>query len=350
MATTFLKIVASLERDYLISTSKTENEMPDATKTILRRLVQFIKQGTFTDSEVEHFILINFRLSSGEIQKKYNQIHFEKKKSVEAFRAQISNLNSYLVALFKVSANELNDAFTTNKKEVLKKLVDIMDAFEVGDFNLTTRFPFISQGYLPADETSSVYTVEECQAEIQLLKTLDMKNIDEMIREVDIDKLVFVLQTIRQPLVSNTYEKREGKKNSVKTPKINKSKMEFNKAFNLVKPKTLKPVDKIEGKEVEGTRVIYEETEKIKEVPEQIPYNLGITKEMAGVLTKYVSMYKSKSLSDKKKDDAKRESTYESQNECFDLLEMYTPQGFEKALKKLNLWDIHNCIEGFLKK
>ena len=350
MATTFLKIVASLEKDYLISKNKTENEMSDTTKTILRRFVQFIEQGVFTDSEVEHFILANFRLSSKDIQKKYNQIHFEKKKSVEAFRSQISNLNSYLVALFKVSANELNDAFTMSKTEVLKKLVDIMDAFEVGDFNLASRFPFISQGYLPADETTSTYTVEECQAEIQLLKTLDIKNIDEMISEVNMDKLVFVLQTIRQPLVSNVYEKREGKKNSVKTPRINKSKMEFNKAFNLVVPKKLKPVDKIEGQEVEGTRAIYKEIEKTKEVPEQIPYNLGITKEMAGVLTKYVFMYTSKSISDKKKDDARRESTYESQNECFDLLEMYTPQGFEKALKKLNLWDLHNCIEGFLKK
>lgn len=347
MATTFLKIVASLEKDYLISKSKTENEVSDSTKTILRRFVQFIEQGTFTDSEVEHFILSNFRLSSSDIQKKYNQIHFEKKKSVEAFRSQISNLNSYLVALFKVSASELNDAFTTNKEEVLKKLVDIMDAFEVGDFNLATRFPFISQGYLPADETTSTYTVEECQAEIQLLKTLDMKNIDEMIREVDIDKLVFVLQTIRQPLVSNTYEKREGKKNSVKTPKINKSKMEFNKAFNLVKPKTLKPVDKIEGKEVEGTRVIYKEVEKLVEVPEQIPYNLSITKEMSGVLAKKVSSYERLSTEEKLKLQGSMDE--KTQKQCEFVFDLFTPDGLSKFLKDKSAVDVAVVLKSFTK-
>lgn len=348
MATTFLKIVASLEKDYLISTNKSDDVMPETTKTILRRFVQFIEQGVFTDSEVEHFILANFRLSSKDIQKKYNQIHFEKKKSVEAFRSQISNLNSYLVALFKVSANELNDAFTTNKIEVLKKLVDIMDAFEVGDFNLASRFPFISQGYLPADETQSTYTVEECQAEIQLLKTLDIKNIDEMISEVNMDKLVFVLQTIRQPLVSNVYEKREGKKNSVKTPRINKSKMEFNKAFSLVKPKTLKPVDKIEGKEVEETRVIYKEVEKLVEVPEEIPYNLGITKEMADIIESFVKAFNT--LPQEEQTKIYNQSDYRSRERCENFFKFLQPEGLRKMLSTLNKSDIATVIDEFRKK
>ena len=69
---------------------------------------------------------------------------------------------------------------------------------------------------MPADETSSVYSVDECLAEIQLLKSLDIKVVDEMVRAVDMDKLVYVLQTIREPLVSDVYVKREGKKSKVR--------------------------------------------------------------------------------------------------------------------------------------
>ena len=343
MSQLFLKTLAGLETDLLDSDSNAS----DSTKKVLRRLVQFVEQGDFSESEVEHFILANFRLSSSDITDKWNKIHFEKKTS-NTFRGQISGVNSYLVSLFGVGASELNDAFITGDKKVLQKLVDIMDAVEVGDFNITTRFPFISQGYLPDDETSSEYAVSDCMKEIQLLKSLDIRVIDEMIRQVDMDKLIFVLQAIREPLIVNEYVKRGDKSSKLKVASLNKRKLEFNKAFNVVKPKALKPVSEIEGKETEGSRVVYKEIEKLVEVPEKIPYNLGITKEMADVLTRKVLPYEQLSTEEKKKAFANMDE--DIQKKCETILGVLTPEGLAEALSKVNPCDLAVVLEGYLKK
>lgn len=245
MADTFLKTLKFLEQNSL--TSKGE------TKKLLKRLVEFVEQGTFTDSQAEKFSLVNFRCSTIELTKKWNTIFFDKKKSSHTFRSQLSSLNTYLVSLFGVTGTQLNDAFITEDKVVLQHIKDILDAFEVGDFNIAERFPFITLGDLQCEETSSVYSVEECEKEIQLLKSLDIKVIDDMVRQVDLDKLLFVIQSIREPLVTNVYEKRQGKYCKVKTASVNQRKLEFNKKFHLVKPKKLKPVSDIE---VETSQVL----------------------------------------------------------------------------------------------
>lgn len=346
MSISFLKTLSVLEAEFLQSGAGSSALSP-ASNRVLKRLIHFVEQGCFTDSLVEHFILLNFRFSANDMTKKWNRIHFEKKKSCNTFRSQLSSVNSYLVSLFSLSADELNAVFVNEDKKVLRELEDIMDAIELGDFNVASRFPFVSQGYLPADETSSDYSVEECFAEIQLLKSLDIKVIDEMVRTVDMDKLVYVLQTIREPLVSDVYVKREGRKSKVKTALINKKKLSFCKAFHLIKSKKLKPTDGVEISESSSARGVYKEVEKIVEVPEQIPYEFSITKELFTIMEKYLEQYKL--LSENEQTEIQKQSDAKSVRRCSAFLEMLTPNGFDKMVKTLNPFDLYSSIEAYKK-
>lgn len=346
MSSSFLKTLVVLEKEVLKDKSNLLG-VKGSTKNVLKRLIYFIEQGEFTDSQVEKFILLNFRMSAIDMTNKWNRIYFDNSKSSNTFRGQISSLNSYLVALFGISADELNAAFVNEDEMVLRRLVDIMDAIELGDFNLTTRFPFIAQGYLPSNETASEYSVTECIAEIQLLKTLDKKVIDELVQSVDMDKLVYVLQTIREPLVTDVYVKRKGKKTKVKSVSLNKKKLDFCKAFNLVKPKMLKPVRAIEVSSGLSENVVIKEVEKVIEVPENIPYEFGVTKEMTSIIESGVERYKL--LSNEEKLELQKQSNEKSVKRCNAFLDMLTPRGFENMVRSLNSFDLYTMLDGYRK-
>lgn len=346
MGSSFLKTLIVLEKEVLKDKSNTLG-VKDSTKSVLKRLIYFIEQGEFTNSQVEKFILLNFRMSATDMTQKWNRIYFDKSKSSNTFRGQISSLNSYLVSLFGFSADELNAAIVNEDEMVLRRLVDIMDAIELGDFNLTTRFPFIAQGYLPSNETVSEYSVTECIAEIQLLKTLDKKIIDELVQSVDMDKLVYVLQTIREPLLTDVYLKREGKKSKVKSVSLNKKKLDFCKAFNLVKPKILKPIKEIEVSSGLSENVVIKEVEKVIEVPENIPYEFGVTREMLSIIENSIEQYKS--LPKSEQIELQKTSDSRSVRKCTAILDMLTPRGFENMVRSLNSFDLYTMLDGYRK-
>lgn len=346
MGSSFLKTLLVLEKEVLKDNSNMLGGS-DSAKNVLKRLICFVEQGQFTESSVEQFILQNFRMSAIDMTKKWNRIHFDKPKSSNTFRGQISSLNSYLVSLFGFSADELNAAIVNEDEMVLRRLVDIMDAIELGDFNLTTRFPFIAQGYLPSNETVSEYSVTECVAEIQLLKTLDKSVIDELVQSVDIDKLVYVLQTIREPLISDVYLKREGKKSKVKTVSLNKKKLDFCKAFNLVKPKVLKPVNEIEVSSGVIENVFVKEIEKVVEVPENIPYEFGISREMLSLIENAIEQYKL--LPKSEQIELQKASDSRSVRKCTAFLDMLTIRGFENMVRSMNSFDLYTIIDGYRK-
>lgn len=346
MSSTFLKALRVLEKEMLKDNSNMIG-ISYGTKNVLKRLICFVEQGQFTESSVEQFILQNFRMSAIDMTKKWNRIHFDKPKSSNTFRGQISSLNSYLVSLFGISTDELNAAFINEDSKVLKRLMDIIEAIELGDFNLATRFPLLTQGYLGCDETTSEYAVAECVAEIQLLKTLDKSVIDELVQSVDIDKLVYVLQSIREPLISDVYLKREGKKSKVKTVSLNKKKLDFCKAFNLVKPKVLKPVNEIEVSSGVIENVFVKEIEKVVEVPENIPYEFGISREMLLFIENVIEQYKL--LPKSEQIELQKASDSRSVRKCTAFLDMLTIRGFENMVRSLNSFDLYTIIDGYRK-
>jgi len=370
MVNTFFKTLTFLEKNLL---QESDKKCSKDVSSLLRRLIKFVEAGSVVDSDVEKFILKNFRMTSADITTKWNEIHYDRVRSKDTIRSQVSVLNRYFSSLFDITATELNDAFVTEKADTLMRLSDILVAFDVGDFNIAERFPIL-QRYLPDDTTDSVYTVEECAAEINFLKTLDKSVIEKMLDEIDRDKLIYVLQSIRQPLLTSFYRKFEDKNSKQKLCSVNQDKVAFYKAFSIIKPKQLKPVECIEApmKELAGVVEKDNTAEQLAGVVEkdntaeqsvEVVDEDDTAEQLAGVveeddtsqepepgsslqlshcfediLEKGLKRYQE--LSVERKLELSKASTADSKQRCKDFFKLFTEEGFKEYLNSLNIYDV----------
>lgn len=352
MVNTFFKTLVFLEEDWYPKSDKKSNK---SACSLLKRLVKFVELGSVVDSDIEKFILKNFRLSSADITNKWNEINYDRVKSKDTIRGQVSVLNRYFCSLFDITADALSEAFIVENTEVLTRLSDILVAFDIGDFNIAERFP-IFQKYLPDDSTESVYTVEECTKEIHFLKTLDKSVIESMLAEINQDKLIYVLQSIRQPLLNNYYKKSEDKKSKQKLCSVNQEKVAFYKAFSIIKPKQLKPVESIEASVQSISGVASEVTEPdvaevnteqdlshIAEVSEPdekfyTQFNLSLSKGFELILAGGLERYKTFPVD--KKLELSKKSTNDSKQRCKNFFRLFTEDGFKEYLNTLNIYDV----------
>lgn len=341
MTSTFFKTLVFLEETLIQDAEKKSRKMA---LPVLNRLIAFVESGVVVDSEIEKFILKNFRLTSTEITKKWNEINYDRVKSKDTIRGQVSVLNRYFSSLFDITADALNEAFVTDNADVLMRLSDILTAFDIGDFNIAERFPIL-QRYLPDDSTASVYTVEECAKEVNFLKTLDKSIIEGMLAELDKDKLIYVLQSIREPLLTNYYKKSEDTTSKQKLCCINQRKVEFYKAFSVVKPKQLRPVDNIEapkreesGVEPDVAELPPEEAVVLEETPEGTQSALLLPVELETILNNGLNRYQS--LSMEQKLAIVNKSTAESKQRCKEFFKLFSEDGFKDYLNSLNIYDI----------
>lgn len=346
MANTFFKTLVFLEEDWL---RKSDKKSSKSSSSLLSRLIKFVESGSVVDSDIEKFILKNFRLSSADITDKWNEINYDRVKSKDTIRGQVSVLNRYFCSLFDITADGLSEAFVVENTDVLTRLSDILVAFDIGDFNIAERFP-VFQKYLPDDSTDSVYTVEECTKEIHFLKTLDKSVIENMLTEINQDKLIYVLQSIRQPLLTNYYKKSEDKNSKQKLCSVNHEKVAFYKAFSVIKPKQLKPVDNIEVPVQNGSGVVeLDETVSEQDLGHTIEmsepaerfstqFNLSLPRGFETILTGGLERYKT--LPVKQKLELSGKSTNESKQRCKNFFRQFTEEGFKEHLNSLNIYDV----------
>ena len=341
MCNTFFKTLSFLEKNLLQDGAERSHKMA---ASVLNRLIAFVESGVVVDSEIEKFILKNFRLTSTEITKKWNEINYDRVKSKDTIRGQVSVLNRYFSSLFDITADALNEAFVTENADVLMRLSDILTAFDIGDFNIAERFPIL-QRYLPDDSTASVYTVEECAKEVNFLKTLDKSVIEGMIAELDQDKLVYVMQSIREPLLTNFYKKSEGTSSKQKLCSVNQRKVAFYKAFSVTKPKQLRPAENIEaprrgesGAESERIDSVPDNGIECEETRQDIQSILCLPDRFEDILNSGLARYQS--LSVEQKLAIANKSTAESKQRCKEFFELFSEYGFKEYLNSLNIHDI----------
>lgn len=334
---TFFKMLKTIEELSL------EEALSEDKDLILKKLVAFVESGVCSDSMVDKFIMKNFRLSSVKITEAWNKIYLEHEKNANTFRGQVSLASRYLSSLFGVSPDDLFHAFIDEDTDTLQRISDILDAYSIGNDNFAKRFSVIIQGgFLPADmQTESVYSAEDCVREIQLLKSLDSRNIETLISEVDRDKLIYVLQSVREPLVTDIYEKPEGKSKSVKKASVNLHKLKFCKAFTQVEVKGIEPVENGEALASKPVPGVLERPEP----KEPKPYNLGLSDELMKALTDYIAIYNA--LPVEKKNEVFSESTDSSVKRSQNFLKILTVEGFRQYLYSLNPFDLACELENY---
>lgn len=321
MVRNFFKVLKQLELD------AGEGRLPKGAGGILRKLVAFVESGGCTESQAEKFVMANFRLGGVELAQLWNRMHPENKKQAETFRGQVSLISQYLCSLFGVSPDGLADAFYGNAPQPLGYISDVLDAYPAGNENLTERFQvLVHGGFLDAGaSTSSEYEVGECAEEVRLLKSVDHAAVQSMLDRVDMDKLVYVWQSIREPLVTDAYVKLQGRSRKVKVPSVSRRKLEFSKAFASASPRKLKPAS---GVVQDG------------QTAQVLP---GLSAEFASILSAGLEKYEA--LPESKKLALSAKSTEESRDACRKVLEMFTEDGFRKCLRGLNPADLAAEIE-----
>lgn len=126
---TFFKMLKTIEE---LSSEEVLSKDKDL---ILRKLIAFVESGVCTDSQIEKFIMKNFRLSSVKITEEWNKIHFDREKNTNTFRGQVSLCSRYLSSLFGVSPDGLFEAFLGEGVDILRRISDILDAYSIGNDN-----------------------------------------------------------------------------------------------------------------------------------------------------------------------------------------------------------------------
>ena len=332
MSRSFFGVLKNLEQ------SSADGVLPNQADSLLGRLISFVEGGSFTKSETDRFILENFRLSSAELTGKWNDQHFDRQKEDSTFRGQMSVLSHYLCSLFSVTPDELMEAFLSNREGVLKRIANLLDAFDLGDFNLADRFPVLTQGgFLPAYTTDSSYDMKDCMKEIQLLKSLDRSVIQKMLEDIDMDKLVYVMQTIREPLVTDMQVEIAGKKKKVKTARVNFGKLEFCRAYGMVKARPPRSVSNMEAS--------LQDSGVLPSKPEEVPYNLEISRILSDILTKRSKeriteeeAIRWSGMTEEQRDEEKKKLAR--------FLLAFTEEGFRRLLKRYHPLAVQEVLAG----
>ena len=223
----FLRTLKILEKEILEVNPDNYN---GKTKKTLKLLIQCIESGSRIKSESSRFYMKNFRLDNKELCRKWNQSHDDKSKSDSTVRSQLSTLNSQLSALF---GNDIDRIFYSQDEEGLNRISDTAYALLLNEkFNTQKLF---SKRLFPKDfeYSGKEYEIDDCLKEIQvLIKTSDLYT-DELLKDIDLNKLFYVRQILDEEIIGTTYRT------------INKVKLQFLKGV----AKSVANLNKANGKE-----------------------------------------------------------------------------------------------------
>lgn len=179
-----------------------EQELEDYhAKGVFQKLIEYVESGAFTKSSVTLYLCRNWRLTSQEITRKWNDEHCDVKSS-DTWRSQVSTVSRQLYELFP----DMYEAFMEGKADSIQKISDTIDLLRDGDESYEDIFIKEVSG-LQSNYSGKTYSLEECGKELGILAKLTRKRIFERIDNIDMDKLGYLKKVLGMPLVSNRYRK-----------------------------------------------------------------------------------------------------------------------------------------------
>lgn len=330
MAGTIFRVLKTLEGTALA---------PDVS-CILCGLVSFIESGVCSGSKVDKFIMRNFRLSATKLTELWNK-RYSQDKSASTFRGQVSLLSGYISSILGCTAQELNDAFAVGDMEMLRSISDIIEVFPYGCKDLSGAF--IGQELLPVPSLDSHYPIHDCWKELCLLQSLDRHVIQLKIAGADTGRLSYVLGVLSQPLVTDVYQKIEGKKKKLKTARVNRDKVQFLKALSTQVPHLPPPASEMPENRMKHPSIPIP-ADTLDTVP-PAPYSLGLSVQLAGVLQSVVGKYEA--LPKDKKQALLACSNEQSRKKAEKFLSLFTVDVFRRYINSLNAYDLYMALEKY---
>ena len=165
-------------------------------KLVLRDFITFVEAGSFTNSDMEKEVCLNWRLSIQELMTLHNANN-TKSRSLSVFGTHRSAVSKKLFALLETDCDEFESWFLKNDCGISDKLAwlySICKASRVGNLDYTI------ENYLEGYDVDKEFTLSECTKELRVLKYFTRQGIEELVKGCNKDKLGYVYQRLRAPL------------------------------------------------------------------------------------------------------------------------------------------------------
>ena len=293
------------------------DEYDENIKNQLQMLVYLIESGKLYRTEIGKFLCKNFRKSPEQLLEKWNSSH-EHKKSPNTLRCQISNASKQVTSIFGA---EFDKAYYEKNEEAIKQISDLVDALWCGDLDLDFDDLYISEvrDALVSETVVTTYKVEDCLAEIEVLKRLKRTNIQELLDGVDKNKLIFLRSVMIKPLIGS------------RAGDINYPKLELLRLLNGVNDTDIPLLEN-------GFDYIDIVNPVVPMAPAYIPkkcdeYEVDSMDDLLKIFEEFSS----------KPSDNNNTQSSNAEKICR-LLELYTAEGLKKYLSKYNSCDIHAAL------
>lgn len=360
MARNFLRFVSEMEQKYIIRQINPSTELQRAA---VFRLKNYIVECSFSNSKITKFYCKNYDKSYSQLSVLW-QAEFGTTKSEDGVRGQFGAISRQLIEFFgdvdsieialKNADKNVDKASDKEKNEAvkfLKELILKIDGLEqVDDVTGTIPFAIDINRLAGLSETSNIYELSECQAELKLLKALSVRGIQNLFDDVDSDKLCYLLQVINQPVITNEvqeYEK-DGKTRQAYKKHVNMKKVELLKEFEVVIPTKLRASKNLKIKEdIPVVEDMPKPVEDIKPVMQaagiaprtELPFRFDDMSELCGVIQeKLQGDFIPRNNSDRFNQNV---------NSLSKLFRLFTVKGLREYLKKFEAVEVDQVINHY---
>ena len=189
----------------------------DKAKQLVVDIRSWLLNCDFTKSKTSRFICQNYNKTCEDITNMWNRTA-KKPKNIKTFSSQISTLSSHLYTMLG------SDCFDIIIRDDAEKLDDVRLRLNLFTEDITfTDYPIeMFKYYVSENYSGKEYTLEECEQEIKMLKTLRRSTLTEYMEKADKDKLAYLKILLNTPLLNQH------------TKRINDKKMELIKLLDTV--------------------------------------------------------------------------------------------------------------------
>ena len=179
----------------------------DDAKSLVTAISNWLLDCNFTKSKTSIFICQNYQKDCEGLTNLWNRTA-KKKKSSKTFNCQIATLSSHL---YKMLGTDCFDAIIADDKEKMKEIQLRLNLFKE-DITFTDYPIEMFQYYVSDNYSGKEYTLDECDKEIKMLKTLRRTALSQYMEQADSDKLSYLRNLLNTPLLNQHTKKVNEKK------------------------------------------------------------------------------------------------------------------------------------------
>lgn len=166
----------------------------EQSKEILQRLITYVQDCKFSDSEVTKFICKHWELSGKALSKKYEE-ETGRTKSENTFRSQRSYIGKYLNLLF--GEDFLNDFI----EDDASRINNILDCIDRADILYVDAFIKEIKDY--KENIIHDYEISDLEDEIKALNIYSTAQVKKVLTGLDLKKMYYIKRVMNQPLLSD---------------------------------------------------------------------------------------------------------------------------------------------------